>query len=216
MKKVFLINTSQLPCPGSHYLHTIKFLKSFSYFGYEFIEIHKIEEVISYEDSPDNIFYIADHGFHINNQPNEIDILSRFKNSVFFLWHLHYNLEFLSKKLNKWILTGEHYRKEPESPGHKKSYDLQNSLKNYVPLTFAANSHPDEIKLKENFDNYKYDCNYVGCAYNPDWIGHIQQHLKCFIRFTPPFISEEDRINSFKDSLCSLGFQSPNNLINSS
>lgn len=211
---VYLINTPDLPIPGSHYLHTKNFLESFRYFGYKYNEIDNVEELSNIEDTKTNIFYISDHGFHYNQKPNTIEILSSFKESIFLLWHLHNNLDYLSTKFNKWILTGEHFRRIPISESHRRSYDLQLTLNNYVPLTFASNLHPSEIKPKEDISKYKYDCNYIGHYYNVDWSEHLKNNLNTFIRYTPPFISEDVRVQSFKDSFASLGFQSKGNVEN--
>ena len=210
---VFLINTKELPCPGSHYLHTKKFLSGFCHYGYNFIEINDIKDIEKYEDMFTDIIYISNHGYKFG-LPKEIDILCERKNSTFIFWYGHDYIDLLSKKINKWILTGEHFRKKPQMSSHLKSFDIQNSINNYIPLTFASNLHPNDIILKENFDEYLYDCNFVGFCYNTQWSYHLKKKLNCYIKYSPPFISEKERIDSFKNSLSSLGFQHPNNKLN--
>ncbi len=209
-KKIILINTANLPCPGSHYLHTIKFLSSFKYFDYEYHEVNNINDIEKYEDTENNIFYLSNHG--IPNGNTELDILSaKYKESIFILWSYHWHLDYITPRFNKWVLTGEHYRQPPILDAHLKTYNFQNKLDNYIPLTFAANIHPKDLVRRIKFTDYEYDCNYVGACYNSDWMNVIYSKLNAFIRATPPFIPENIRVNSFKNSLCSLGFQSPEN-----
>jgi len=206
MKKIVLINTPNLPCPGSHYLHTRKFLDGFKHYEYEYAEVNDIQQIEQYPNSSDIIFYVSNHG----SDRNEIEILSKFTNSTFVLWFWHNELSMIKGKLNKWILTGEHFRRRPLAASHTGYYDLQLTLDNYVPLTFAANIHPDD--LQENDNQKLHDCFYVGHFYNLNWRGPIMEKFpNSFLRYTPPFISEEERVSAFSSSFASLGFQHPTN-----
>lgn len=220
MKKVILVNTPNLPCPGSHYLHTIKFLNSFKHFGFEFIEINRIDQINNHPDSNDNIIYVSDQGWreaHFNrNWSGELDVLSKYTESNFIFWFWHEKYDILKNKINKFVLTGEHMRlrPDPSSTLHIGFYDFQLTIDNYIPLTFASNIHPDEIKVKTDFNNYIYDCNYVGYGYNKDWSSHIQSQVKSYIKYTPPHIPEQQRVDSFLNSLTTLGWQSRYNKLN--
>lgn len=211
MKQVVLINTAALPCPGTHYLHVTKFLKCFSWFGYQFLEITDPVDFAAIPDDGDSILYISNHGFDRPEHIAELDLLSRFQKNFFIVWFGA--VDQISQKLKNWIGTGIYYYRQPESIS-LPFWEMQQTMLNYVPLIFGANVHPDELKIKSRFDNYIYDCNYIGSKYNEAWSRKINKKLKCFIHYVPPYISEEQRLYSFEHSLCSLGWQAELNKAN--
>lgn len=211
-KKVHLVIIDSWPCPGSHYLHTKKFLKSFDAHGFEYSEIKTISDIENINKG--DFVYLSNHGFSNPSLPFELfeAISSRGANQV--LWFWHDNLE-LARAIfkDRFVLTGEHFYKKPFIEGHIKSWELQNTIDEYVPLTFASNLKPNEIGTFERTD--KYLAHFVGYGYKPE----INKRLK--IRFrgvkiqnTPPFISEERRREIFLSSKVALGWHSDDNIKN--
>ena len=207
MKKAILINTQILPAPGTAYLFATKFLKCFEWFDYEFMEINNMNEIRKLEDVSGTIVFMFDHGYKNVNYKQEIDILSELKNVTFICWGCEE--KYVKNKLNNVILTGAKLYKKPPINGAIKAWDLQLNCDNFVALAHGANVHPEHLEIKTDFSKYIYDCNFVGYTYNTDWLQYIQQHLNTFIRSTggSNYCIGEERINSYKNSLCSLGWQ---------
>ena len=185
-KKVHLVIIDSWPCPGSHYLHTKKFLKSFDAHGFEYSEIKSMSD-IEYINKGDFV-YLSNHGFSNPSLPFELfeAISSRGANQILWFWHDNLDI---------------------------KSWEIQNTIDEYVPLTFASNLKPNEIGTFERTD--KYLAHFVGYGYKPE----INKRLR--IRFrgvkiqnTPPFISEERRREIFLSSKVALGWHSDDNIKN--
>jgi spore maturation protein CgeB len=210
MKKAILINTKLIPCGGTHYLHTKKFLKCFEWFDYKFEEINETHQLDNIEDTEGTIIYLANFGWGNENYKQEIDILSKLKNVTFIFWLTI--PEYCDNLLNnKILMLIKFYEKPPETYPHAvKEYEIQQNDPRCVTLYFGANVKPEDVEIKTDLENYVFDCNYVGDNYNESWTPYIQSNLKTFIRYTTrsgSFIPEEVRIDSFKKSLCSLGWQ---------
>lgn len=100
--------------------------------------------------------------------------------------------------------------KKPKLNNHLIYYELQEKLSNYLPLTFLSFLPIKLIgKLKRG---YIWDAQFVGAGYKRNWTSKLDN---CFIWNTGPDISEEQRIGSFLNSTCSLGFSSDGNIENS-
>ena len=86
-KRIFLVLLEDLPCPGSHYLHTRKFLEAFGTLGYEYGEI-KVESDIQSIGS-DDIVYISNHG--VSREPNVLDLIQKIgeRGAKYILWFWH-------------------------------------------------------------------------------------------------------------------------------
>jgi hypothetical protein len=203
--KIILINTPNLPCPGSHYFGMSKFLKCFRYFEYEYQEITSSNQYKDIQDEK-NIIYLSNHGLGQGPESEDIVELSKLKNSIFLLWHWHGSPQ--CNNFKKWILTGEHWRNQQRNLEEKGRYDAQN-IQNYVPLIFAAPIHPDEVKPNNN--PKIYDCFYCGCDYRTDWLNKIAVKFPSSYIHLAPFIAEEERVKAFGSSLISLGFQHETN-----
>lgn len=220
MNNIFLINTKNLPCPGSHYLHTVKFLNSFIELGFNYFEINNISEIDKI--TKNDLIYISNHHFqnrHINevlenkNLVKELEMLSG-TNGIPILWFWHNYLDLALKLFDKkFLLTGEHFRLEPKLEKHKNVWKIQNSIENYVPLTFASIYKPP-ISNKIPFKIY--NAQFVGFNYKNELNQKlIKKYKRVKIINTPPFITESKRIRIYKASKITLAWHHENNILNS-
>jgi len=211
-RKVFLVTMESWPCPGSHYLHTKKFLQAFDVHGFEYCEISKAEQIDLIQ--PGDIVYLSNHGFTTGDVP--FDLLEKIgkRGGFLILWYWHEHLE-LAKQLfgRNFILTGEHFYEKPQLADHVRCWNIQQQTHNFVPLTFASSLKPDEIGTFSRSD--KYLAHFVGNGYKKE----INTRLR--IRFrgikivnTPPFISESVRREIFLSSKVALGWHSEGNIEN--
>lgn len=208
MKKIYLINTENWPTPGTHHLGISKFIRGFRYYDYDIDEIKSESQLNSVSDNIGDIMIFSNHGLR-NDYIEKLQPFSKFKNITFILWYFHDVVHNIP--LNKWLLTGEYFRKEPEMVYHNKCYHMQKNMNNYVPLVFGANNTPEQIESFIKPEVCKYKANFVGFRYKPDWLSQLNTS-DYFIRHYPPYISEADRIDSFINSYCSLGFHSNENI----
>lgn len=217
MNRAILLNTPELPCPGTHYFHTVKFLSSFAMHGYTAIEARSMQDFVSLSPDAGDIVYISNHGFSTESSRigafEAMHAISRL-DCVFILWFFH---DVISTRempcLKRWILTGEHFRREPVTSPHRKFWEIQKSLSNYVPLTFAASFEPQEVGRFERQENFS--SSFVGHPYQVEWCSRLQIEHNALIKYTPPFISEQERLGVYLSSVVALGFHSENNAKNS-
>ena len=214
MKRAILLNTPELPCPGTHYFHTAKFLSSFSEHGFIPIEASTLEQFISMSPDSGDIVYISNHG---NTSESGIRVLQAISHldCVFVLWFFHDMLNSPDMpKFKRWILTGEHFRRKPQTEPHVRFWEMQKQISNYVPLTFATSMRPNDIgKLQRN---EQFKASFVGAPYQIEWCKKLHEEVEgILIRYTPPFIDEKQRIAIYLSSVVSLGFHSSNNMANS-
>jgi len=217
MPKVILLNTHEFPCPGSHLLHTRKFLRSFEHSGYDFLEVEAWEAFDALPLSGADIVYFSDHGIKNDTLSDvQIQMLEQIRVSgpfpIFWFWQRQ------SALLNsifgdRWILTGEHYRSKVVRETHQEASDAFRGSENFVPLTFAASLTKEEIASVKRAD--RWDATFVGHHYqrllNASLL--VSPH-KIAVRYTPPFISEERRIEFFTNTLMVLGWHSKGNIVN--
>jgi hypothetical protein len=209
--QVYLVNTSTLPNPGTHYFTSRKLLKGFEYLGYRYSETCGDLDKIA--DSPNSIVFISNHGLVGESQEVEraLQFLATVKpQAVYVLWFFHSLVSRKQVPFEKWILTGEHFRKKPQySQAYEEMWKVQQGLENYVPLTFSANVIPEKVGTFKRTSIY--DAQFVGNGYKSEWTSRLKD---CYIRNTPPFISEKERIQSYLESHVSLGFHSEANIQN--
>ena len=217
MPRVFLLDTEEFPCPGSHLLHTRKFLKSFEHFGYEFHEIKSWESITSAQPSQADIVYFSDHGIQNDFLTGiQLQRLEQVKSAGAFpiFWFWHRQIELLNSIYgNRWILTGEHYRSKVVRESHQVVAEAFRESPNFTPLTFAASLTKQQIASVRR-----------GAQWDATFVGHHYKRLlntalllsphKIAVRYTPPFISEEKRVSYFTDSLIVLGWHSQGNIAN--
>jgi hypothetical protein len=57
VKKIFLMNSPELPTSGTHMFTTSKFLSSFTYYGYEVFIANKLDDIVN-----GSIVLLSSHG----------------------------------------------------------------------------------------------------------------------------------------------------------
>lgn len=211
-KRVHLVVLEEWPCPGSHYLHTKKFLKSFESHGYIYSEIKSINdiELIAKGD----FVYLSNHGFTKLKMPIEIFTAIHSKGAYLILWFWHEHLEFAREIFgNRFVITGEHFYSKPIVEGHLRNWKLQQKISEYVPLTFASSLKPAEIGTLTRRDHYL--AHFVGYGYKSEINRRLRFRFRSIkIQNTPPFISEEKRRSIFLSSKVALGWHSDDNIKN--
>ena len=218
MNKIVLINTKEFPCPGSHLLHTKKFLSSFSIFNYEFVEVNEPTLLIDLHLSESDIVYVSDHGVsgRANLSSEQFEILEWIKKSgvfpIFWSWLDHLGtLEDVFQR--RWIVTGEHFLAPEVMDSHKKAKEVFDSLANFLPLKFAANFTPGEIGNHKRRETYS--ASFVGHRYKRLLNSQLRVlRRKIRVVYTPPFISETNRLEIFSSSRVILGWHSDANIGN--
>lgn len=118
--------------------------------------------------------------------------------------------EFLEQLGVRVIFTGDYYDRRPPTIDQRRLYDLVNdkNAKNGMPLKFAAAVDPD--KVGEGCKNNKYLISYVGDkSYGPEYRAVFADNPRCKIVPTPPYITEEEKINIYKNSMFVLGITGP-------
>jgi hypothetical protein len=217
MPRVFLLNTDEFPCPGSHLLHTRKFLRSFEYFGFEFREADSWSTVLQSQPSPADIFYFSNHGIEADALSGEqMHVLEQVKKAGSFpiFWFWHSQEELLNAIFGeRWILTGEHYRANVVRESHQFASEAFRSSPNFIPLTFAAALTKEQILGVQR--GSQWDATFIGHHYKRRLNASLllSPH-KIAVRYTPPFISEEKRVSYFTNTLLVLGWHSSGNIAN--
>lgn len=211
-KRVYLVLLEELPCPGSHYLHTRKFLEAFETLGYKYSEIRKESEIdlVSSQD----IVYISNHGLSRSQAVLTVVEKLAARNASYILWFWHDFLDIADLNFkNRYVLTGEHFHKKPVLEEHVHRWDIQQKLDNYVPLTFASKLNPSVIGTLAR--NERYLAHFIGANYKKTWNYLLRVQFKDVkIVNTPPFISEAERENIFLSSGVALGWHSDANIQN--
>lgn len=211
-KKVHLVLLDEWPCPGSHYLHTRKFLMSFESHGYRYSEIKTRSDISRI--MPNDIVYLSNHGFSSGKFPSWIfeQISSRQAYQILWYWHDFYSL---AKELfpNRFVITGEHFHSKPSLEDHVRCWDFQQQIEEYVPLTFASSLLPSEIGTINRKERYL--AHFVGNGYKKDINNRLRIKFRGIkIVNTPPFISEIKRQDIFLSSKVALGWHSDGNIQN--
>lgn len=207
-----LVLLDEWPCPGSHYLHTKKFLKAFESHGFEYQEISRLNQIELIQ--PGDIVYLSNHGFTSDDIP--FDVLERIGKMGAFqiLWYWHDHLE-MARNLfgERFVLTGEHFYEKPQLLDHVRCWNIQNKISNFVPLTFASNLNPTEIGTFSR--SAKYLAHFVGNGYKKEINTRLRMRFRGIkIVNTPPFISESARRDIFLASKIALGWHSQGNIEN--
>lgn len=204
MKKFYLMNSQELPTPGTHYYTCSKFSKGFETHGYSVIEANTLDII---EDG--SIVLLSDHGITPNRE-NGMKILNylakKYPNTVFICWFYHQYYEEIPFK--KFIITGEHFHKKPLLANHIFCWDLQNRINNYVPLTFSSSLYPEQVESLPR--NETINGCFIGTAYKPYWVNDLQN----IVYITGNNFPENERINVFLSSKIAFGFHADANVLN--
>jgi len=204
MNIFYLMNSKELPTPGTHYYTTNKFSKGFKFHGYTVLEANTLDSI-----TDGSIVLLSDHGITPNKEKGfeYLQYLSiKFPNTIFICWFYHkyyYEIPF-----KKFIITGEHFHKKPLLDGHVFCWDLQNKINNYVPFTFSSPLFPEDIgKFTRN--EMINGC-FIGTAYKPNWVND----LKNIVYVTGNRYPENERIRLFLSSKIAFGFHADDNVLN--
>ena len=228
MNRLIVLNTPEVPIFGTHLFHVKKLCEGFKWNGIEVIEINNIETLnfinLNYKD----FVYLSNYIINGTENPlvskflKSTDYIEKLFNyffqkkciPIFWFWHSFIDNPVMNILGGRYILTGEHFRSKPKSEFHLKAWEIQSKINNYVPSTFSAAIHPDKIGTFNR--NEKFLSNFVGCSYKQDWLNKLMlmDNKSHSIIITPPHISEENRVNSFLESVTSLGFHSEANIDN--
>lgn len=211
--KFYIVNTPEMPTPGTHYFTTSKFASGFGKLGFKVCEIKTNQEISTIPDENDTILMISNHGIEIDFDRKRLEIFSHLTKATKILWFFHsYMIKTnIDIPFNNWILTGEHFHSEPKLESHLTLYNFENTIKNHHPLTFSSYMDPEKVGSFKRGPMI-WDAQFVGSPYKTSWLTQIPN---CYARTTALSTNEEDRIKSFLCSHCALGFHSDANILNS-
>jgi hypothetical protein len=212
--KVIHLNTPEIPCPGSHYFTASKLCLGFQQNGIEFIEVNTLDSIEQYNSS-DNVVLLSNH-FTLIDRYDAVYKLGKVLNKcVFIAWHFNFHPQLIADMpFQKYVLTGEHYRKPPQSSdSHKYCYSVAMESSAWVPYTFSSYLHPDDIGTYQRGNTY--DACFIGAPYKADWSTSLPNCYTYFSDSATRFLSEDDRLNVYLNSKVCLGFHSEANIQNS-
>ena len=130
---------------------------------------------------------------------------------VIIAWFWHEQEKFVDSLGVPVIFTGEYLYSRPESPYHQKWMDFYERKSNALPIRFSAKIDP--MQDGKDCENQKILVSFVGNRhYKPEWYQLSSHRKSCKIVPTPPYISEEERLNIFKNSQINLGLHSDANI----
>jgi hypothetical protein len=142
-----------------------------------------------------------------------LEKLSKIRNIVVICWFYQDHVNLLEDLGIQYILTGEHFYAEPCDESHKRVYKLYKANNKALPIKFSASVDPE--KVGENCVNRAIRVCYIGSrSYKPEYYRLFDKNRDCRIVPTPPYITEEERINIYRDAMISLGLHSPENIRN--
>lgn len=204
MKNYYLMNSPELPTPGTHYYTTNKFSNGFKKHGYNVIEAKTLDSI-----TDNSIVLLSDHGISNNNELafQSLEYLAnKFPNTIFICWfyHKYYN----KIPFSKFIITGEHFHKRPVLEQHIFCWNLQNVIHNYVPLTFSSPLYPEDIGIIPR--NETINGCFIGTPYKPFWVNELSN----IVYITGNKLPEEERVNIFLSSKIAFGFHADANVLN--
>jgi hypothetical protein len=204
MKNFYLMNSPELPTPGTHYYTTNKFSNGFKRHGYNVTEANTLDSI-----SDNSIVLLSDHGISNNKELafQSLQYLAdKFPNTVFICWFYHKYYDKIP--FSKFLITGEHFHKRPVLEGHIFCWDLQNVINNYVPLTFSSSLYHENIgNLPRN--EIINGC-FIGTPYKPYWVNELSN----IVYVTGNKLPEEERVNIFLSSKIAFGFHADANVLN--
>jgi hypothetical protein len=212
-----ILNSSFFPIPRTHYLHVKKFSVGFAQLGYNIIETDSIGSLIELNEN--DIVYISNH-FYVDlyfkfSRNSQLKYLSNILNKItckVLMWNFHtIKSNYFFSNNSNWLFLTESYNQV-----HFMREDINQFYcnVNFYQLQYSSTKN-DLIKYKE-FNNFKFDFNFVGSPYNVDILNKIKNNkkLRSFIRIAPPVINEIERVNSFINSKFNLVFHSEGNKLN--
>lgn len=230
MKRLVIVNTPECPIIWTQIFHVQKISKGFEWNGLEVLFVESWKQLKEIGLCETDFVYLANHFAFLKT---DMDMESLKSNPVIYLyleyigsvgaipilwfWHLLIDTQILEPLKGKFILTGENFRQKPKTSEHTLYWNIQNKINNYVPSTFAAAIHPNDIGTFKRNEFKKVS--FVGSVpYQGMWLNKLLREMSSETMFTisgKPFISEENRIKHFLDSVVCLGFHAEANISNS-
>ena len=211
VKKIFLMNSPELPTPGTHLFTTNKFLSSFTYYGYEVLVANKLDDVVN-----GSIVLVSNHGIDHPKISKKIGtdainyLATTFPDTTYLCWFYHKHYDTIPFK--KFIITGEHFRMKPLLEAHINCWNLQEKINNYVPFTFACALFPNDIGTFERKETLN-GC-FMGTAYKYEWVSELANIAYLPGMYHGRELKEEDRIKTFLSSKIAFGFHHNDNVLN--
>jgi hypothetical protein len=211
IKKIYLMNSPELPTPGTHLFTTNKFLSGFTYYGYEKLNANNLDDI---EDG--SIVLLSNHGLDHPIISKEVGLKAlnyladKYPNCIYICWFYHAYYDTIPFK--RFIITGEHFHFKPRLDTHIKRWDIQQKINNYVPLTFASPLLPEQIESYERNDILN-GC-FMGTAYKRDWVAGLPKTVFLTGINHGKEIKEDDRIKLFLSSKIAFGFHHNDNVLN--
>ena len=225
MERIIIVNTPEIPVFGTHLFHVKKLCEGFRWNDIDVIEVNSIHDLSTINLNEKDFIYISNHVINGTDDPmfyrlsplveSLLGYLAQKKCiPIFWFWHSIIGNEVMNSLGGRYILTGEDFRSKPKTPSHIKTWDIQKTINNYVPSTFSAAIHPDKIGTFSRTETSL--SNFVGCSYKLEWLHSLMNRTneKHLIQITPPHISERERVDTFLDSVTSMGFHSQTNIDN--
>lgn len=204
--RAIIWNTPSLPIPGTSYFHVKKFMSGFMGHGFELAEVN--DPTLLVHVRSDDLVYISNHGFDhgdMSTAIKEFELLSKM-NCVFILWHFHDHMQDDVSRLmpDRFVFTGENHT------WSHVTYDIYRKHDRFIPVKFLSSIQPGQVGQTPR--NPSYDAQFVGAPYQPALMEKLTSNFAILGKYTPPFVSENDRLLTFLYSRCSLGFHSPENI----
>ena len=135
------------------------------------------------------------------------------KDVIVTTWFTHQEEHIFRKHKAKVLYSGDHYYVDPRLSG-KTWYDFYTTHPNALPIKFSASIEPDmekEIVWRDKC----IDVWFVGSRqYKKEWYEYFKEQKNTEIYGTPPYISEDKRVDIYKHSKIILGFHSDENIKN--
>jgi hypothetical protein len=133
--------------------------------------------------------------------------LSSCRDIVVIAWGTHYLADILEQLGIKYILTCDKYWNKPVGQFHLSWYECYNTNPKAKPMQFSANVEPTKVGV--GCSNSEYLVSYIGNrSYSPHYYGIFTNNPRCKIIPTPPYISEDERLEIYKKSKIILGLSS--------
>ncbi len=241
MKTFYIMDSFILPHAANHLFFVKKFANGFKYNGYKIKIISNIKEVkdpgfvmisnhsiyqsFGGKNKKGNILRLIPDLIMRIDILNFFDYLSKLiqkyyikklgkmavKHKVTILaWSWEKDKEFFDKNNIPVIFVGEYHFGVPYTA--KSWYTFSKNNKNVFPIQFAADIDPKNIK---RYDKKDIILSYVGNrSYETNIYSKFIGKDNYKIVPTPPYISEDERIDIYKRSKFSLGFHSQSNIRN--
>ena len=202
-KRFYLMNSPELPTPGTHFYCTSKFMSGFTYYGYQTAVANTLDDITDH-----SIVLLSDHGSVNHSFFKNLEYLAaKFPNCIYICWFYHDYYERVPFKY--FVITGEHFRKKPEA-SHFEHWELQQRISNYIPLTFSSNMVPEQVGTLPRPNPSLRDGCFIGTPYKPEWV----YNLPNIAYITGNNLPEQDRINIFLSSKIAFGFHMSCNIDN--